>query len=341
MWIATRFVVPPKNQTTQNMNNTHCMKFGTVLAGVLALIEVSAKADIFGSGGNAFTIDFVNVVNAGNADDAAFDDTAPDYSSPYGGVPYNYRMGTYEISQDAITKATAGGLLNVTSGAWIGSQPATNVSWYEAAAFVNWLNTSTGHPVAYNLDAGATTLTLWSNAQAWQAGGENLYRHKDAYYFLPSEDEWYKAAYHKNDGVTANYWDNATGSNSVPTAVVSGTTAGTAVFNGVNSSPAAVDNDGGLSPYGTRGQDGNALEWQESALDGINDSPSEPRPVRGGYWNALEVELRSSRHYNFGTAENGAVGFRVASVVPEPSSTLLLLGSGWMCLLKRRRTPGL
>ena len=215
------------------------------------------------------------------------------------------------------------------------------MTWYEAAAFVNWLNTSTGHPVAYNLDAGATTLTLWSSAQAWQAGGQNLYRHKDAYYFLPSEDEWYKAAYHKNDGVTANYWDYATGSNSVPTAVVSGTTAGTAVFNGVNSSPAAVDNDGGLSPYGTRGQDGNALEWQESALDGINDSPSEPRPVRGGYWNALEVELRSSRHYNFGTAENGAVGFRVASVVPEPSSTLLLLGSGWMCLLKRRRTPGL
>jgi hypothetical protein len=45
-----------------------------------------------------------------------------------------------------------------------------------------------------------TALTLWSSAQAWQVGGQNLYRHKDAYYFLPSEDEWYKAAFHKNDG---------------------------------------------------------------------------------------------------------------------------------------------
>jgi len=35
----------------------------------------------------------------------------------------------------------------------------------------------------------------------WQAGGENLFLET---YYLPSEDEWYKAAYHKNDGVAAN-----------------------------------------------------------------------------------------------------------------------------------------
>src|SRR4029079_10966402 len=137
--------------------------------------------------------------------------------------------------QDWITKATADGLLNVTADAWSGMQPAANMTWYEAAAFVNWLNTSTGHQAAYQLNANATALTLWSSAQAWQAGGENLYRHKDAYYFLPSEDEWYKAAYHKSDGLTANYWDYATGSNSIPTAVSGGTDSGTAVFNNVTS----------------------------------------------------------------------------------------------------------
>ena len=76
---------------------------------------------------------------------------------------------------------------------------------------MNWLNTSTGHHAAYQLDIELTTLTPWASVDAWQLGGENLYRHKDAYYFLPNEDEWYKAAYHKNDGVTANYWDYATG----------------------------------------------------------------------------------------------------------------------------------
>ncbi len=33
---------------------------------------------------------------------------------------------------------------------------------------------------------------------------------------LPSEDEWYKAAYHYNDGVTGNYYDYPTSSDSVP-----------------------------------------------------------------------------------------------------------------------------
>ena len=99
-------------------------------------------------------------------------------------------------------------------------------------------------------------MTLWSSEEAWQIGaGKNLYRHKDAYYFLPSEDEWYKAAYHKNDGVTANYWDYATGSNTIPIAVASGTSAGTVVYDQPSQpGPSAVDNAGGLSPYGTRGQ---------------------------------------------------------------------------------------
>jgi len=30
-------------------------------------------------------------------------------------------------------------------------------------------------------------------------------RESDATYFIPTENEWYKAAYHKNDGVTGNY----------------------------------------------------------------------------------------------------------------------------------------
>ncbi|MBN2475426.1 MAG: hypothetical protein JXB62_12515, partial [Pirellulales bacterium] len=30
-------------------------------------------------------------------------------------------------------------------------------------------------------------------------------RRPGAKYFIPTENEWYKAAYHKNDGVTGNY----------------------------------------------------------------------------------------------------------------------------------------
>jgi len=65
-------------------------------------------------------------------------------------------------------------------------------------------------------------------ADAWQLGGENPYRHKDAEYFLTSENEWYKAAYYNPGG--SNYFLYPTASSSVPTAVASGTDAGTAVY---------------------------------------------------------------------------------------------------------------
>jgi formylglycine-generating enzyme required for sulfatase activity len=121
-------------------------------------IQLPAQADTFGASGNEFTIDFVNIGNAGNSAD----------TTTFGAVPYAYRMGTYEITQDAITKATASGMANVTAGAWMGNQPAANISWYEAAAFVNWLNTSTGKQAAYNLtfSDGNWSMTLWSSGQA-------------------------------------------------------------------------------------------------------------------------------------------------------------------------------
>jgi formylglycine-generating enzyme required for sulfatase activity len=299
----------------------------------------SAHADNFGSGGNSFSIQFADVGNAGNGNDAGAGGGI--YSSPYGGVSYNYRIGVTEVSQDWITKATNLGMTNVTAGAWGASQPAANMTWYEAAAFVNWMNTSTGHQAAYQLNGTNTALTLWTGAQAWQAGGQNLYRHKDAYYFLPSENEWYKAAYHQNDGVTANYWDYPTASNAVPDGIdFSGDTAFDAVFDQgfLQGAPNAVTNVGSASAYGTRGQGGNVQEWTESADDGVNNFPGEGIAFRGGSWAGLDNGLLSqSRSQNGPQGSDANTGFRVASV-PEPSSVAAsLLGVGVLMARRRRR----
>jgi formylglycine-generating enzyme required for sulfatase activity len=307
-------------------------------AAALAL-HTQLAADTFGSGANQFDIDFVPIGNPGNAADTT---GAP---NPAGSVPYGYRMGTYEVSRDMITKANSAGSLGITMsdmsplGGNGANRPATGVTWYEAASLVNWLNTSTGHQPAYNLSG--ASLSLWPSGDAWQAGGENLFRHKDAYYFLPSEQEWYKAAYY--DGVAGVYYNYPTGSDSAPTAVAGGTGAGTAVYNQpFAQGPADIGNAGGLSPYRTMGQGGNVFEWMESAWDGVNDSTSEVRGLRGGYWDNVAVHVLSSLNrtaYTDPTAEGANLGFRVAAV-PEPLESAGVIGVAALgfALWRRRRS---
>jgi formylglycine-generating enzyme required for sulfatase activity len=311
------------------MNNPASLCAAFVFAAFTLMPQLSAQADTFGGGTtNEFTIDFVSISQTNNTAD----------TTGYGAVPYNYRVGRYEISELQITKATQIGMANVSAGAWTGSQPAANITWYEAAAFVNFLNTNSGKTAAYALTFSNSqwSMALWSSEQAWTAGGTNLYRNKDAYYFLPSENEWYKAAYYNAAGT--NYFLYPTASSSAPTPVASGTGAGSAVYNGVASVPAIVDSAGGLSPYGTMGQGGNVFEWTESAFAGTNSSSSESRATRGGYWLDTEVNLRSSGRFNVVPAgESSGIGFRVASV-PEPSTyALLLLGAGAVYCWKRRK----
>jgi formylglycine-generating enzyme required for sulfatase activity len=294
------------------------------------MTQVSAQADTFGSGTtNEFTVDFVSISQTNNTTD----------TTGYGAVPYNYRVGTYEISQLQITKATQIGMANVSAGAWTGSQPAADISWYEAAAFVNFLNTNSGKTAAYDLTFSNSqwSMALQSSSNAWTAGGTNLYRNKNAFYFLPSENEWYKAAYFNAAG--SNYFLYPTASGGTPEAVASGTNPETAVYRPALG-PADVNLAGGLSPYGTMGQGGNVWEWNESAWDGINSLPDEGRVARGAYWNFREGGLRSSFRGGEGpTYEGPEFGFRVAAV-PEPSTYALLLmaGAGWLLWRRRKAT---
>lgn len=296
------------------------------------------SSDTFGSGTNAFAIDFVGIGDTNNAAD----------TTGYGSVPYEYRISTYEISQSAITKAVAGGMSPALMPLWTASQPAGNVNWYYAATFVNWLNTNSGYQAAYNLAYSGEanwSMTLWSSADAWTLGGTNLYRHKDAHYFLPSENEWYKAAYYNAGGV--NYFLYPTASNTAPIAVVSGTNAGTAVY--YTNNPAAVNLAGGTSPYGTVGQGGNIWEWIETAYDGENTSSSENRVLRGGSYASSDFLMQSSeRGFGDPITSAGTFGFRVASVsevpvVPEPGTwaiAALLAGGAALVQWRRRKQSG-
>ncbi|MCH8839194.1 MAG: SUMF1/EgtB/PvdO family nonheme iron enzyme [Planctomycetes bacterium] len=309
------------------------MKTTIIAAAIVLLTAPASYADTFGTDPNTtFEIEFVTIGNPGNVADTT---GAP---NPAGSVPYNYRIGKFEISEGMINKANTLGGLGLTHDNRGANKPATSISWFGIAQFVNWLNTSTGSTPAYNFDPNG-------NFQLWQSGDagynpNNLYRNSLATYFLPSMDEWYKAAYHDPTGsVTGFYWDYTTRSNSVPDGIDSaGDITFDAVFfdGGNNPQPNDITDVGVLSPYGTAGQGGNVWEWEETDFDLVNDSTSSARGVRGGSWFNGSNLLLSSVRNNFLNPSNGGsfVGFRVASI-PEPTTSALALAA--LCLAMSRR----
>jgi formylglycine-generating enzyme len=311
-----------------------------LLLSLLVLGYQTASAQLvtesFGSGVNAFTIDFVTIGNPNNVADTT---GSP---NPVGSVAYTYNLGMYEVSRGQIDKANAAGSLGITMSDMSGyggngpNRPATGISWYEAAMYVNELNTSTGNTAAYKFDASG-------NFQLWSAGdagynASNMFRNSLAKYVLPSADEWYKGAYGKADGSWSNFTN---GTDSAPTAVAGGTAANTAVYNG-QSGPADITNAGGLSAYETMGQGGNVWEWNETEYDGTSDTVGEVRQLRGGSWgndSFYSSSLVSGfRGLDSPTDAKINVGFRVA-MVPEPSAlSLLAIGLGGLAMMRRRRS---
>lgn len=280
-----------------------------------------------------FSVNFVEIGNAGNAAD----------TTSRGAVDYAYRISKYEVSGAMIDAYNAlGGGPEITRHEPYGpTRPATLVSWNEAARFVNWLNTSTGHSAAYKFTTGGANdnIALWESAdQGYDSA--NPFRNSGAYYFLPSLDEWYKAAYYdpEANGGTGGYWDYPTGSDTPPAPVSGGTASGTSVHSqSFLDPPAEVDNAGGLSPFGTMAQGGNVDEWLETSLSGSNDSGTSDRLLRGGIWfGNVANQSSASLSWNDPMGASSLTGFRVASI-PEPSAAILILLGMAAVAFRRRR----
>ena len=142
---------------------------------------------------------------------------------------------------------------------------------------------------------------------------ETVTRNAEATIFLPSEDEWYKAAYY--EPVSMGYFDYPLGTDAPPMCAAPGATGNRANCNlavgdltGVGSYTAAV------SPNGTFDQGGNVWEWNEAIL------PDSYRGLRGGTLEYSPSFLAASYRFSFPpTIEGHDIGFRVASL-PEPEA---------------------
>ena len=301
----------------------------------VCLISGVVSADIFGSGANQFTIDFVNISgDASSSNGTVIGGNNYTFSDPAD----DYRMGTYEVTNDQwnkFTNAYGTPIGNPTNAYdeiayWTGTNVPTNkISWYESAQFVNWLNTSTGHQAAYKFTGYQGTsgysLAVWESGDAG-FDSSNPYRNSNAYYFLPTDDEWVKAAYWNG----TNLQTYATIDNLMPIAGVDTN------YGDVVGQPWNVGN-GSEELNGTFDMMGNLWEWMESPWFIGDYTVDSTRAIRGGSYNFVldsYIEL-SNRSGSDPEIEPYGWGFRVASVVPEPG-TMFLLGLGGLILRKRK-----
>ena len=316
----------------------------------------------------AETLDMVTVGDPGNAADTSpagrgavstsfkimtYEFTNQQYASFLNAVAatdtyqlYNFSMGS--LPRGGITQSGASGTYSYAAKENMGDKPVNYVSWFDTARVANWYqNGATG---TSDTETGAYTLN-------GNVNGQPVAVNSGATFFIPTVDQWYKAAFYKGGGTDAGYWNYATQSDTAPTAVSAGATgigsagnmgnyanyAAAAVWDGLTGDVTTIGTNGGPGAYGTFDMSGNLNEWND--YDGVTIGGY--RGIWGGSWNGNANDLSSSHSVDYApTQESSTIGFRLASPVsgsavpeidPAGMGSVLALVSGALGLLERRR----
>lgn len=335
--------------------HAHC---GGVVLMLLAARPLSA--DVFNMPPGLTGLEFVTVGEPGNAADQRDTDVFSPGVQHAGAVPYVYRIGRYEVTNAQYAEFLTSIYWEQQPYAWgplasgaikrevpdrgpplyfatpgRENSPVTFAYWTDAARFANWLHNGQGNgdteTGAYDLRGDIDFPVL---------------REPDARFFIPSDDEWYKAAFFQPEdqgGPPGDYWKYPTGQNRL---LPNENLGGANYFDGdyVATGTAELPDYWVLDPltevghytgartfYGTFDQAGNAFEWTDSFLGDLATG-------RGGGWVTGDYQV-SYFYRGAGSPypSNGlGLGFRIAAIVPEPA-TVLMLASGALAVLVRRR----
>lgn len=331
------------------------MKILAVLLMFLGLSSL-AQANVFSLGSGLTNLELVDVSDLGNSADV----------TGHGAVNYAYRIGKYEVtvaqyvdflnakaSQDLyglwdskMADTTTWGARgcniqrSVFSGRYVytigtgsasdlanwGNRPVNYVSRWDACRFVNWLGNGQG---SGDTETGAYEMNGYM--------GTNYYavqRNAQWTWALASEDEWYKAAYYKG-GINAGYWAYPTQSDSVPRwEHINPDPGNSANYYGSDDQIVAPywrtnvgEFENSPSAYGTYDQGGNVWEWTDTGVYYGGASS------RGSGWMLSSMRYSYTPCYGY---ESG--GFRVVTVIPEPSQIITIMsGMAGFIGFRRRR----
>ena len=182
-----------------------------------------------------------------------------------------------------------------------------NISWFSAARFANWINN------------GATKLSdTESGAYALQNATAGVFkRETNAIWWIPSEDEWYKAAYYDPTKLlTGGYHTYPFRSDAEPKKEVPPGGANSANYDGIMPDKRKITPVGAYthskSHYGTFDQGGLVWQWNDAVYSDQLGKPLN-RGMRGASWSLglLNISKLSPRDYP-PTYEDDDSGFRLA-----------------------------
>jgi len=358
--------------------------FSVGVAALIGSLAVSA---------GTVTIDMVTVGNPGNANDTTgygrvtydyqigkYEVTIGQYTEFLNAVAktdtyslYNTSMGTDQnirgISRSGVSGSYSYSVIAASGSAPNGgvsaaNRPITYVSWWDSARFANWVANGqpTGIQTGTTTENGAYNLNGATSGTAPARNVTNPNTGATPTYVIPTENEWYKAAYYSpvlNSG-SGGYYTYATQSNATPGNVPGSGANQANYFTDLTTYKYSVtqsgDYDGSqnyltdvgafsssVSAYGTFDQSGNVYEWND-----LTGAPGSSRGLRGGSWDLSAFYLSSSVRLTYDPSDEFSDnGFRLASPVSGPSGvpeidpnslgSVLALVLGSLGLLERRR----
>jgi|GEM_PF-2894583 len=286
--------------------------FITPSIGLAVLASITCVSPTFAT---PLVINWKTIGNAGNPADTRMCEN----STSQGAVNHAYNIGTYAVtnaqyvaflnakgaSNDAeifnpTMAATGTDGSNISQSGDRGSYtynvesayanlPVCGVTWYDAARFSNWLGNGQG---AADMETGAYTLNGATDGIIMVNPGANVY--------IPSINEWYKAAYY--NGANSTYSLYADGKDTLTPADANYLPAATGLVDVGYGTP---------SSYGVFGMGGNIYQWNDAVINGS------ARGIRGGCWSIDQANNLLFRHVGDSTPGNrfSGLGFRVASSV--------------------------
>ncbi|MGD9690304.1 MAG: SUMF1/EgtB/PvdO family nonheme iron enzyme [Phycisphaerales bacterium] len=334
-------------------------------------------------------IEFVTIGSPGNA---AFNGMPPPgggggSASGRGAVDYEYRIGRFEVTtaqwveffNAALDRPASDRLPHVfPPGAWgavgapaqnggqrfrvpagnemrpVGNEmrPVGNISWRMAAMYCNWLHNDKSSDRAAFLNGAYDVITFSYIGNIFQ---DQLTHHSGARYWIPTWDEWIKAAHYdpnRHGEGQGGYWAYSTTSDDQPIFGPPGAFGGLAQTNccwdqlthpGMN--PFAIPLGAYptvQSPWGLLDASGATSEWTEDVLTAGGPLSERYRRLDGTSWGSpsgsiVGDHIRTEAFDEFPSISLRDYGFRIVSTVPAPGTVTVMLVCCVSALVHRRR----